>query len=90
MGTPAQSGEAENHHFLPRFYLKGFMGQGKLWVYEHGTTAPRESKPKNEGHRLNYNTVAVDGHPDNQVEEMFGKVESLLAPTAKKLANPQS
>src|SRR5947209_17314037 len=41
------------HHYLPRFYLKGFTEKKQLWVYEKGKP-PRASKPKYEAQRENY------------------------------------
>src|ERR1700732_4798211 len=89
MGTPAQHVEAADHHFVPKFYLKGFTGSSKkLWVYEKGCNAPRESTPKHEGHLENYYTFTDRGYPDDQAEKMLAKVESAIAPIIRKLANP--
>jgi len=91
MGTTPQQDQTENHHFLPRFYLKGFMdAQKQLWVYERGQTAPKPSKPKYEGHRLNYYAIEQDENRTNQVEDMFSRVESMVAPVTKKLGNRQA
>jgi hypothetical protein len=89
MGTPAQLVEAADHHFVPKFYLKGFTDNSKrLWVYEKGSNAPRESTPKNEGNIENYYTFADRGHPDDQAEKMLARVECAIAPVIRKLANP--
>ena len=89
MATSNELVETEKHHFLPQFYLNGFLDrQGSLWVYEHGSTAPRQSKPKYEAYRQNY--YAVEGIEEkNDIERMFGKIESLVAPFFRKLGNPQ-
>jgi hypothetical protein len=89
MANPSQAGKAADHHYVPKFYLKGFTDkQGSLWVYEKGTNAPRESTPKKEGHRENYYTFTDRGFPDDSTEKMLSKVESMVAPVMKKLANP--
>jgi hypothetical protein len=42
--------DAKAAHYVPKFYLKGFTGANRvLWVYEK-FKAPRASKPKDEGH----------------------------------------
>jgi hypothetical protein len=77
------------HHYVPRFYLKGFTDkQRKLWVYEQAK-ALRPSKPKDEAHRENYYVFTDRGYPDDQVEKLLSKAESLVAPVICKLRNPQ-
>jgi hypothetical protein len=89
MGTPSAAAQAD-HHYVPKFYLKGFTDQKKsLWVYEYGRNAPRESDPKHEGHRPNYYTFADRGQPDDSAEKLLSRIESIVAPTIRKLANPQ-
>ena len=75
---------------MPKFYLKGFADkQGMLWVYEKGKNAPRASKPKAEANRENYYVFTDRGTPDDGAEKLLSKVESIVAPTIRKLANPQ-
>jgi hypothetical protein len=84
------SNASEAHHYIPKFYLKGFMDKDhELWVYEKNATAPRRSTPKMEGHRENYYTFDDFGLPDSSTERMLSRTESLAAPIFKKLANPQ-
>jgi len=82
--------ESADHHYVPEFYLKGFMDKKHvLWVYEKGTNAPRPSTPKQEGHRENYYTFTDRGYADDSAEKMLSRAESMVAPTIRKLANPQ-
>jgi hypothetical protein len=79
-----------DHHYVPKFYLKGFTDKrGALWVYEHGVNAPRQSKPKHQGHRANYYTFDDRGQPDASTEKVLSRAESVVAHTFRKLANPQ-
>jgi hypothetical protein len=90
MGSPPQSARTADHHYIPKFYLKGFTDkEGSLWVYENGKTAPRRSTTKHEGHRENYYVFEDRGFPDDSTEKMLSRVESVVAPTIKKLANSQ-
>lgn len=88
MASPSEI-VTEAHHYIPRFYLKGFTQNKQLWVYEKGKV-PRASKPKDEAQRNNYYMVhdAV-GHAPDSVERMLSKIESIVAPTFRRLANPQ-
>jgi hypothetical protein len=89
MGATPQADTAD-HHYVPKFYLKGFTdNHKKLWVYEKGTNAPRESKPKKEGHRPNYYVFTEGGRPNDSAEDMLKKVESIVSSTVRKLANPE-
>jgi len=67
--TPPIPAESADHHYVPEFYLKGFRDrQRSLWVYEH---APRESTPKQEGHRANYDSFAHEGQPTDTLRRLW-------------------
>ncbi len=90
MTEPIPPTPEADHHYVPKFYLKGFMGkQRKLWVHEKGQNAPRESTPKHEGHRANYYVYTDRGYPDDQAERLLQRTETIVSPTIRKLANPQ-
>jgi hypothetical protein len=90
MATPAQPAARADHHYVPKFYLKGFTDKnGSLWVYEKGRNAPRESSPKAEGNQENYYVFSDRGYPDDSAEKVFSKAESVVAPTIRKVGNPQ-
>jgi len=79
-----------NHHYVPEFYLKGFTERKHtLWVYEKGLSCPRSSTPRQEGSIRNYYRFDDIGVPDDSVEKMLGKAESLVSPIIRKLSNPQ-
>jgi hypothetical protein len=76
-------------HYIPNFYLKGFTDKrGRLRVYERAQPL-RESKPKHEAYRPDYYTHSDAGQRDETVEGLLKKIESLVAPIVRKLANPQ-
>jgi hypothetical protein len=85
-GTPIP--EPKDQHFIPRFYLKGFTDNHKLlYVYERFKPL-RESKPKKEANRPDYYTLAGENGRDETAEGVFANIESAVAPTIRKLANP--
>lgn len=87
MATPNVAA-AEDQHYIPRFYLKGFTGkEGKLWVCEKFCPI-RESKPKHEAHRPDYYTHAEHGQRDEIAENALEAIESRAAPVIRKLASP--
>jgi hypothetical protein len=79
---------AEDQHYIPRSYLKGFTENKVLWVCEQGKSI-RRSKPKDEAHRPDFYTYERDGKRDDSTERTLQKVESLIAPTLQKIGNPQ-
>jgi uncharacterized protein DUF4238 len=80
---------AEDQHYVPRFYLKGFTDKSKvLWVCEQGKPI-RPSNPKHEAHRPDYYTHQEEGERDTTAEDVLKQAESVVAPTVRKLANPQ-
>jgi hypothetical protein len=88
MVSPSQR-VPEAHHYVPRFYLKGFAHQKELWVYQKGKP-PRPSRPKDEAQRDNYYTIQDSGgQPTVAIERLFSKIESVVAPTFRRIANPQ-
>ncbi len=89
MGSPADAPQAADHHYIPKFYLKGFTDkQGILWAYERNK-APRASSPRAEANREDYYTFSDRGYADDSVEKILSKAESLAAPIFRKIANPQ-
>lgn len=88
MTTPPSAG-ARAHHYVPKFYLKGFTDKdGSVWVYEKGKP-PRESSPKKEANREEYYTFDDRGYADSHIEVALSHAESIVAPIIRKLANPQ-
>ncbi len=89
MTTSLTVPETKAQHYIPKFYLKGFTdNQGALWVYEKFKPL-RESKPKKEAHRPDYYSHIEKGERDETAEDALKIVESQVAPTIRKLANPQ-
>lgn len=79
----------EEHHYVPRFYLKGFTENKKLWVYERHQK-PRESKPKDEASRPDFYSLDADetGERNDAPEKQLARIESIAAPIIRKLVTP--
>lgn len=70
------------HHYIPRFYLKGFTSaetKPRLWVYEKGRD-PRKSTPKLEGCQRDFYTLEENGGKNFEFEEWLANLESRVAP----------
>jgi hypothetical protein len=75
---------SKKHHFLPRFYLKGFTvegtNDGRLWLFDQKLRFARPGTPNSLGYQSNYNRIDVPGLKPDQLESDFGnKVESPMA-----------
>jgi len=80
----------KEHHYVPRFYLKGFTENKKLWVYEQHQK-PRESKPKDEASRPDFYSLDADetGERNDAPEKQLARIESIATPIIRKLVTPR-
>jgi hypothetical protein len=83
----------ENQHYVPQFYLKGFLdplqvakNQHTLWCYSIGRR-PKAFPTSRVGCKELFYAYEKDGKLDLSLEDILGKMESLIAPTLRKLAS---
>jgi Protein of unknown function (DUF4238) len=75
------------HHYIPRFYLSGFVdpdildseGKEVLWVYEREKQI-RRSSPTNEARQRDYYGLVAEGSRNVEVETWLGNLENEVAP----------
>ncbi len=84
----------ERHHFLPVFYLEGFVDPDNrpyLWIYDKIDGEIRKSSPKDAGLQTNfYAFTTADGSRDsNSFENALGRIETQVAPLWRKIINRQ-
>ncbi len=81
-----------NHHYVPRFYLKGFVdGDGKLHVFDRYSKRYRYSAPKGVAYSPDYYTVdTIDEKDSPVVEEGYALVENAARPIIAKLQQPSA
>lgn len=77
----------KRHHYLPRFYLRGFCPSDDLWVYDREKGECRKSQPKTVAVKKGFYAVQ---HPDGvkdyeEVEKRLGVIENYAAPVIKKV-----
>jgi hypothetical protein len=86
----------DKHHYIPEFYLNGFIGVEKteqLYVYEKGRDNYFKSSPKNIGlEKKYYATKNIDGSTDpNTIEDfLHEKIESPSHVAQLKIRNQQN
>jgi hypothetical protein len=79
MSTPRQ------HHYLPKFYLRGFERDGELWVYQKGRELRRSSADKEARQRDLYSYRDNDGNLVAAFETWLGDIESAVAPLVPRI-----
>lgn len=74
---------ARNHHYVPQFYLRGFLdsnlrGEG-LHVIDKMDRRPFVTTPRNVGSQRDFNRVNVPGRPIDEAEKLLGEIEAEVA-----------
>lgn len=84
--------EPRQHHYIPRFYLSGFVdprilrreGRETLWVYERGR-GPRASSPAKEARQRDFYSHGEGATRNASVEEWLSTLEQGVAPIIRSL-----
>lgn len=82
---------AKRQHFLPKFYLERFCRDGFLRLFDRETHKYRTQQPSNTGvigHLYTFDDE--QGRRRFDVEELFGRVESIAAPEIECLARKEN
>ena len=88
-------GQKKRHHFLPKFYLKGFIDPHNppfIWLYEKGEPLIQKRSPINIAVRKHYHSfVTTAGERDSEtVENIFADMEDKAAPVIRKIKNEET
>jgi hypothetical protein len=82
-------GESHEHHYLPQLLLREFGHGGArqwLWVYDKTTDNVFRGSVKKSAKRYDYNATArADGTTDDELERIFGSLETGGAPALARL-----
>ena len=83
------SNMARNHHYVPQFYLRGFLDPSvkkeQLHVIDKIDMRHFVTTPRNVGSQRDFNRVNVPGKPIDEAEKMFGEIEGELARVLKEI-----
>ena len=85
----------ERHHFVPRFYLKGFIdphNEPYIWVYEKGNPKIIKATIENIAvHKHYYSFITSSGNKDSETfENAFEKIEDKAALIFQKIKNHEN
>jgi Protein of unknown function (DUF4238) len=91
VALPAKGAAARKHHYVPQFYLRGFVGEKQmLLVFDRDTEQPYRSKPHGVAAQRDFNRVEVEGMDANAVEKLLSEFEGETAPHLDKVIANQS
>lgn len=83
-------GLSSRHHYLPRFYIKGFANQnGLLWVYDKQKDQifDRQRSPKSIFFEEDLNIISVDAQLTDLLETMLAKIDTYFAKPFLKICD---
>jgi hypothetical protein len=79
------------HHFVPQFYLRGFVGaKDQLFVVDRPTERTFRTLPKNVAAERDFNRVEVEGMDPHAVEKALAKFEGEVAPALERVKAARS
>lgn len=83
-------GKKQRHHFIPRFYLEGFVdphNKPYVWTYEKGNIDIIKASPADIAVQKHYYSFTTEeGSKDSEsFEDLFATIESNVAPLVSKL-----
>lgn len=82
---------SKRHHYLPQFYLKGFINHdGRYYLFDKEKEEIRESTPSNSFYQNHRNTGMAGDEKLVLLEDMYARIESETAPHYQKLINVTS
>jgi Protein of unknown function (DUF4238) len=77
----AKGAATRKHHYVPQFYLRGFVGEKEmLLVFDRETKEPYRTKPHGVAGQRDFNRVEVEGMDPNAVEKLSSEFEGEVAP----------
>jgi Protein of unknown function (DUF4238) len=83
--------EPKRQHYVPRFYLKGFVGEkDRLFVINRPTEKTFRTAPDNVAGENYFNRIEVAGMDPNAVEKGLAEFESETAPALERIRATKS
>jgi Protein of unknown function (DUF4238) len=78
----------KRHHYLPRFYLRNFCRNGRLWVFDREKNEFRNQAPPNTALENDFYTVELDsGEKYTEIETWLSEVENKAKPALDNLVS---
>lgn len=83
--------ESKRHHYLPQFYLKGFINKEKFCVYDRGKNEFRIQTPLNTAIEKDYYTfIDNKGEKNKSIEKILADIEGRVVPVCDKISKQEN
>jgi len=82
--------DTKRQHYLPQFYLKGFILDGKFWVYDRQLNEFRKQTPINTAIEKDYYSFTdKNGEKNTNIEKILADVEGRIVPVINKIKSQE-
>jgi hypothetical protein len=87
----AKAAEPKRHHYVPRFYLKGFTGEkDQLFAVNRPTGKSFRTGPENVAGENYFNRIETGNMDPNELEKALAEFEGEMAPALKRIKEAKS
>ncbi|MGY4608606.1 hypothetical protein ACVW16_007018 [Bradyrhizobium sp. USDA 4474] len=91
MAKEAKTAEPKSHHYVPRFYLRGFTGKkGKLFAVNRSTGHSFRPPPEGVAAENHFNRIELDGMDKNELEKALAELEGEIGPALERVKEAKS
>jgi len=82
--------DPKKQHYVPKFYLKGFCRDGKLWMYDRDRGNLDQLRPETVGIAKDFYTFAdEEDRRDVSAERELSRIENAAAPIIRRIEDRQ-
>ncbi|WP_036015842.1 DUF4238 domain-containing protein [Bradyrhizobium yuanmingense] len=90
-GEGSKMAEPKSHHYVPRFYLRGFSGEkGKLFAVNRPTGHSFRPPPEGVAAENYFNRIDLEGMDKNELEKALAEFEAEMAPALERVKEAKS
>jgi hypothetical protein len=87
----AKAAAPRKHHYVPQFYLRGFVGEkDQLFVIDRPSERTFRTPPKNVAAERDFNRVEIEGMDPDAVEKALAEFEGKVAPALERIKEAKS
>jgi hypothetical protein len=87
----AKAAAPRKHHYVPQFYLRGFVGErDQLFVTDRPSEKSFRTPPKNVAAERDFNRVEIEGMDPGVVEKALAEFEGKVAPALERIKETKS
>jgi hypothetical protein len=87
----AKAADPKSHHYVPRFYLRGFTGpKGRLFAVNRPTGHSFRPPPEGVATENYFNRIELEGMDKNELEKALAEFEGEMGPALERVKEAKS